>query len=162
MREIARAVMGTVKDYVIRGIYYDSIGVKDYGTWTNMILDDFGPDTRRYIRDIRKWSILLQQTADDGKNKKINCWEFMGCGLYAKRNSALSSSSGTCPAALEKRFDGMHGGMNAGRACWVIPHTMCGNTIQGAFEEKCGVCMTCDFYISVLEEEGNTALCFPV
>lgn len=61
--------------------------------------------------------------------------------------------TGVCPASTDIRFDGIHGGDNAGRACWVIVGTMCGGEVQGTFEQKMKGCAICDFYALVREEE---------
>ena len=76
--------------------------------------------------------------------QKINCWESLKC---AKE---------TCPAHSEKRLDGVHGGTNAGRACWAVAGTRCGGKVQGNYAQKLGNCMRCDFYQQVVKEEGAT------
>jgi hypothetical protein len=83
---------------------------------------------------------------------KINCWEFMRCGR--EKGGFLEHERGICPAFLAKRLDGVHGGMNGGRACWVVVGTFCGGPGQGAFISKNHVCTECEFYEYVLEEEG--------
>lgn len=74
--------------------------------------------------------------------KKLNCWEFMGCG-----------KKGICPVTLEKSLDTVHGGVNAGRACWAVTGSLCGDSRQGTFTEKFLTCVRCNFYIKVKEEE---------
>lgn len=61
---------------------------------------------------------------------------------------------GTCPAAIERGLDGMHGGRNAGRSCWVVAGTFCGGQVQGSFAKKYRNCGRCNFYIKVRMEEG--------
>jgi hypothetical protein len=73
---------------------------------------------------------------------KVNCWEHKGCHKEL------------CPAHSEKRLDGIHGGTNAGRACWVVAGTRCEGVVQGEFAQKIGNCMRCDFYTMVSLEEG--------
>jgi hypothetical protein len=73
---------------------------------------------------------------------KKNCWEFMGC------------KKELCAAHSEKRLNGIHGGINAGRACWVVAGTRCGGQVQGDYAQKIGNCMKCDFYLDVAKEEG--------
>jgi nucleoside-diphosphate-sugar epimerase len=92
---------------------------------------------------------------------KQNCWEFMNCGRGPKGKKA--GTMGICPAAREKRLDKVHGGINSGRACWVVAGTFCGGTVQGTFARKQVACKRCDFYKKVNHEEGsgietNTAL----
>ena len=85
------------------------------------------------------------------RRTKENCWEFLKCGRQPQGN--MAEELGECPAALEERLDGTHGGVNAGRACWVVAGTLCGGTVQGAFAEKYKNCKECDFYRKVDEEE---------
>jgi hypothetical protein len=84
---------------------------------------------------------------------KKNCWEFKGCGRH--EGGAHEKDLGICPAAVEKKLDGIHGGMNAGRTCWVVAGTMCSGEVQGTFAKKCSQCIDCDFYKSVSTEEGK-------
>lgn len=73
-------------------------------------------------------------------------------------NGMMVSKFGICPATMERRLNGAHSGMNAGRACWVVAGTMCGNRIQGTFASKFKGCRLCDFYIAVMKEEGRRLL----
>jgi hypothetical protein len=84
---------------------------------------------------------------------KKNCWEFKKCGREAGGSNA--DSLGVCPAATEERLHGVHGGTNAGRACWVLAGTQCGGTVQGTFAQKFGECQVCDFFRMVKKEEGG-------
>lgn len=85
---------------------------------------------------------------------KQNCWEFMKCGR--EMNGIKSTDMGVCPVCFEKQLDGVHGGKNAGRACWVVAGTMCAGKVHGSFAEKTGDCLRCDFFKSVQKEEGPT------
>ena len=80
---------------------------------------------------------------------KRNCWEFKNCGRGPY-------SDDSCPAATERRADGIHGGMNAGRCCWVVAGTLCGGQVQGSFAAKLDNCLACDFYNEVRREEVGT------
>ncbi len=66
-----------------------------------------------------------------------NCWDFHECRLMGK-----------CPASTDKRLDGVHKGINAGRACWVLMGTLCDTAHPGMN------CETCMFYRSVVRLEG--------
>ncbi len=90
---------------------------------------------------------------------KVNCWEFMKCGRGPGENG---TESGGCPAATGKGLDGVHGGKNAGRACWVVAGTMCRGEVQGTFAKKYKNCGKCTFYIKVRLEEGFTFKTPPV
>jgi len=82
---------------------------------------------------------------------KLNCWEFKKCGRQpgGEKESVL----GECPAAKENRLDGIHGGTNAGRACWVVAGTRCKGKVQGTYALKVKDCIDCDFYRKVRQEE---------
>jgi hypothetical protein len=82
---------------------------------------------------------------------KLNCWEYKKCGRQP--NGTHVHDQGVCPAAVEARLDGVHGGKNAGRACWVIAGTLCGGLLQGSFGNKYKNCEQCDFYKKARHEE---------
>ena len=65
---------------------------------------------------------------------KANCWEFKKCGRESQGPNA--EELGVCQAYLENKLDGVHGGMNAGRSCWVVAGTMCGGNLQGTYAQK--------------------------
>lgn len=83
--------------------------------------------------------------------EKLNCWEFKHCGRELNGRSA--HELGVCPVAMEKRLDGIHGGQNAGRACWVVPGSMCNDRVQGIYAHKKEFCTACDFYHLVKKQE---------
>jgi len=84
-----------------------------------------------------------------------NCWEFKQCGRQSGGHKA--HELGVCPAATEKRTDGINQGTNAGRCCWAIAGTLCKGELQGVFAQKVGNCMKCDFFQQVAQEEGSSA-----
>ena len=81
---------------------------------------------------------------------KLNCWEFKHCG---REPGGSSYHQGACPAAEERALDGVHGGKNAGRSCWVVAGTLCDGSVQGTFAKKYSGCEQCDFYDKVWQEE---------
>lgn len=84
---------------------------------------------------------------------KASCWEFKKCG---RESGGINEFElGICPAYLEVKLNGVHGGQNAGRACWVVAGTFCGGKVQGTFAEKEDNCMRCEFYIKVRNEEKD-------
>jgi hypothetical protein len=83
--------------------------------------------------------------------RKKNCWEYKGCGRQPQGHHV--HDLGVCPAAVEKALDGIHGGANAGRACWIVAGTMCGGKVQGTFGAKYRNCERCDFYQSIRQDE---------
>jgi hypothetical protein len=86
-------------------------------------------------------------------NKKLNCWEVKKCGR--EPGGAKNHELGICPSATEKKLDGIHGGSNAGRSCWLVAGTMCGGVVQGTYAQKYEDCEICDFFHQVLEEEED-------
>ena len=82
---------------------------------------------------------------------KKNCWDFKKCGR--EPGGQHVAEFGVCPAATEARLDSVHGGHNAGRACWVVAGTLCKGETQGTFAVKFGSCEACEFYLAVREEE---------
>lgn len=83
---------------------------------------------------------------------KQNCWEFKKCGRAP--GGAKVAELGVCQAAIESRMNGIHGGINGGRTCWVVAGTLCGGKVQGSFALKMTNCKECDFYKLVTAEEG--------
>lgn len=83
---------------------------------------------------------------------KQNCWDYKKCGRQV--GGVKVAELGVCPAALESRVDGVHGGKNGGRSCWALTGTFCGGKVQGTFASKLTNCMDCEFYKIVATEEG--------
>jgi hypothetical protein len=84
---------------------------------------------------------------------KLNCWEYRKCGR--EPGGENTSEFGVCPASTEGRLNGVHGGVSAGRACWVVGGTICDGNPHGTFAKKINDCKQCKFYIFVREEEGS-------
>jgi hypothetical protein len=83
---------------------------------------------------------------------KQNCWEYKLCGREPGGENA--DDFGICPSAIEEKLDGIHGGKNAGRACWAVAGTISEGKTQGTFAKKQDMCSNCDFYQIVRDEEG--------
>lgn len=79
---------------------------------------------------------------------KKNCWDVMNCGRGP-------GTIDCCPAAKDNPLDGVHGGLNAGRTCWVVAGTLCKGEISGTFAKKMDDCMVCPFYRLVKMEEED-------
>jgi len=62
---------------------------------------------------------------------------------------------GVCPASIDERYDGVHGGECAGRACWMVAGTFCGGPLKGSRARKHADCKGCGFYEIVRDEEGG-------
>jgi hypothetical protein len=84
---------------------------------------------------------------------KKNCWEHKSCGR--EPGGPREKELGPCPAALEKKLHGVHGGVNGGRACWAVAGTQCGGAVQGTFAKSLMDCLECDFFKAVSGEEGR-------
>ena len=65
---------------------------------------------------------------------------------------------GVCPAATEWRLDGIHGGKNAGRACWAVSGTSNDGYTQGTFACGYTACAECDFFREVQKEEKENLI----
>jgi hypothetical protein len=89
---------------------------------------------------------------------KTNCWEFKRCDR--EPNGSKVDELGVCPASTEKTLDGIHGGKNAGRSCWVVAGSICKGEIQGTFAKKYKNCILCDFHVKVAQEEAKN-FCLP-
>ena len=64
-------------------------------------------------------------------------------------------SLGVCPVCTENALDGVHGGKNCGRACWVAVGTFCKGTATGKFTANIETCLNCEFFQLVKDEEGQ-------
>ena len=83
----------------------------------------------------------------------MNCWEYKKCGR--EPGGEKEAELGVCLAVTDTRLDGLHGGKNAGRACWALAGTLCGGEVQGTYATKEENCLKCDFYKDVYKSEGN-------
>jgi hypothetical protein len=95
---------------------------------------------------------ISHSTIKENITVKTNCWEFKNCGREAGGKNAIGM--GVCPAAIDGRLHGVHGGKNGGRTCWMIAGTLCEGAVQGTFGTKYRNCEQCDFYRTTRKEEG--------
>lgn len=84
---------------------------------------------------------------------KLNCWEYKKCGR--EPGGEKVGELGVCPATQDTRANGFNHGKNGGRSCWALAGTFCGAKVQGSFALKLSSCMTCEFFKSVIREEGH-------
>ena len=84
---------------------------------------------------------------------EMNCWEFKKCGR--EPGGEKEAELGVCLAVTDPRLNGLHGGKNAGRACWALAGTLCGGEVQGTYAAKEENCLKCDFYKEVRDRAGN-------
>jgi serine/threonine protein phosphatase PrpC len=85
--------------------------------------------------------------------RKINCWEYMGCGR--EPGGCHAADKGICPAATDRSHDGTNEGTCGGRFCWAVAGTLCHNQVQGTYAGKQESCLDCEFYLQVRAEQGS-------
>jgi len=83
--------------------------------------------------------------------RRLNCWEYQGCGFGPNGDAAGNSM---CPSASAMSLDGHNGGKNGGRSCWVISGTLCDGSPSPDYENKLHICKKCAFHHRVAVEEG--------
>ena len=47
-----------------------------------------------------------------------------------------AEEQGVCPVTEHRKLHGIHGGVNAGRACWIVAGTMCGGKAVGTLRRR--------------------------
>jgi hypothetical protein len=120
-------------------------------------LHPIGPTCFRFARGLPNGYELWQSGVGEVhlagiEMAKRNCWEFKKCGRDRPRGNGAEAD--ICPARTDTRLNGMNSGTNGGRACWAVAGTYCGHTAQGKFAAKLEDCAVCDFFFSVMREEG--------
>lgn len=85
--------------------------------------------------------------------KKYNCWEFKKCGREA--GGERSDELGVCPVSSFLSADGLNGGENGGRICWIIDQNGCKDKIMHGKD----FCFQCEFRYRVTNEEGMLNVC---
>ncbi len=83
---------------------------------------------------------------------KKNCWKVKKCGR--ETDGSMVNKFKICRAATAIKFNNVNGGKNAGRACWMVAGTLCGDKIEGSYAKKGENCILCNFYKLVKKEEG--------
>lgn len=84
---------------------------------------------------------------------KKNCWEVTKCGR--EPGGINAGKHEVCPASIESRADGINGGKNAGRICWVVAGTFCEGGAHGTFAKKLNSCMDCIFYQMIWQDDKD-------
>jgi len=90
-------------------------------------------------------------------NNKLNCWEFMKCGKGP--DSAINNGADICPVASAVIADGLNGGENGGRICWIISENYFKNKIQCSENKVSHSCYACEFRYLVTMDEGLLNIC---
>lgn len=93
---------------------------------------------------------------------KLNCWEFMSCGKAPAGD--VSDNDNACPIATETLANGLNGGVNGGRICWVVAESCDGHNnnehkIKMLNFQKKSFCFQCEFRYKVMSEEGLLDSC---
>ncbi len=84
----------------------------------------------------------------------MNCWEFKKCGFEPGGEKAKEQNV-VCPAAVDTFLDGKNNGKNGGRCCWMVQGTFCNGTYNGTVSSKIPICIECDFFRKVQDEQGR-------
>ncbi|MBF0317338.1 MAG: hypothetical protein HQL04_04115 [Nitrospirae bacterium] len=85
------------------------------------------------------------------RQDKQNCWEYKLCGRQPGGKNA--DRFGVCPVTKAEAFDGLHGGTNAGRACWAVAVPLADADNKGGLAAKIKNCTTCSFHQLVINQE---------
>jgi len=81
----------------------------------------------------------------------------MGCGR--EPGGMRAEELGVCPVTTKVSADGLNGGVNGGRVCWVIENSCCQHVLEEMGKQGDASCMRCEFHLLVREEEGVLDLC---
>ncbi len=145
-------IMGVMTYTIARGLFTIEQRAPRMRKLTAGTARFLGRAVAEYLEGFRLHSLLCSAAWTGPRAGKKNCWEYSDCCKQV--HGSLSGALGVCPAALESRLDGIHGGRNGGRACWVVPGTHCRGQVQDTPEQKRETCRQCGFYAAVRFEEG--------
>ena len=145
--------MGTLTTTIARGLYNLEIRAPRFKLLSEMIAS-LSSSVTSELAKMRQWSLFCSSPWTGPDSNKKNCWEYSGC--CKETHGRYANMLGVCPAALESRLDGIHGGRNGGRACWVVSNTHCHGSVQESYEQKKKTCSQCGFYRSVQWEEASS------
>lgn len=148
--------MGILKEMVARGAYLIETGATSLDLWSRLMVDELGPNAKPFLYEIRQWSLIIAQRKFGSQSMKLNCWEFQKCGREA--NGKHAKQLGICPVYLCSELDGIHGGSNGGRSCWVAGYTKCGGIIKRMLVPHVLECISCNFRKTVIYEERSDCL----
>jgi len=145
--------MGKLKEIILVGVNFLKEGYVDFGSWSERMVDEFGPQVEPHLEDIMLRSQDLLASLEATSTDKINCWEFHGCDVEPISDYVIDFR--VCAATWTEEMHGVHGGKNAGRACWAVVGSMCGLHNSDRTCMHAATCEECDFYKLVREEEGD-------
>lgn len=145
-----------LKTMLCAGVYHLEKGADGFGPWSGLMREEFGFEVEPYLQDLYQDALALMYRRTGPCEGKRNCWQFKGCRKEVRGESAEGWKP--CPASTDCRLDGVHGGRNAGRCCWVVNGTMCDGTVQSFPAEKRACCGSCPFLELVRREQGTQFL----
>ena len=90
-------------------------------------------------------------------DRKYNCWEFMKCGKGQTDNN--QGKSDICPIVFETSANGLNGGDNGGRICWIVATNGCKGKVKCFDLHREDSCFQCEFRYKVMIEEGFHEVC---
>jgi len=137
---------------IARGLFSLENHAPRFKSLSQRIASFISSSVSRDLANLREWSLVSSSTSTGSDPGRKNCWEFSNC--CKETHGRFASVLGVCPAALESRLDGIHGGRNGGRACWVVSNTHCHGKVQESYEQKKKTCSQCGFYNAVKWEES--------
>lgn len=140
-----------MKEWIAIGANHIERGAVELETWRSRVRSEVGHGVEPYLPEIWQWALIMMYHNRGRTYGKINCWEVMKCGKTGL--GIRGRFQEICPARLEARLDGIHGGRNGGRACWVIENTLCGGKRPETTEVKRAGCASCKFFLQVHAEE---------
>ena len=88
---------------------------------------------------------------------KLNCWEVMKCGKGLSEND--NSKYNSCPITTATSANGLNGGVNAGRICWIMAESCCNGEVKCSKLHRKDSCFSCEFRYKVTAEEGLLNVC---
>ncbi len=87
------------------------------------------------------------------KVNKLNCWQIQKCGR--EPGGERVEELGVCPASIDSASDGVNGGQNGGRLCWIIAGTFSNHEVCGEYAKHISTCTSCEVFKRVKKEEGE-------
>jgi hypothetical protein len=77
----------------------------------------------------------------------LNCWEYKKCGR--EPGGKYVEKYGICLVAIEKNCDGLNGGKNGGRSCWLWRESACAKIMKKSSIQNIRECRACAVYNSI-------------
>lgn len=74
-------------------------------------------------------------------------------------NGDKKDKCSVCPVTTEILADGLNGGVNGGRMCWVIVDNCPGDENDSSRTQEKSFCFQCEFRYKVMAEEGLLNSC---